>query len=56
MIGPRNSIVRTLMGEEVTTEEWVADQSEFVDSRSVYFDELPELWVDKVHDYVDEGD
>lgn len=56
MLGPRNSVVRLLRGEEVTSEDWVTDQSEFIDSRWLYFNELPELWIDKIHDYVHEGD
>lgn len=53
MIGPRNSVVRTLMGEEVPMEDWVTDQSEFVDARFIYFHEMPELWVDRIHDHVE---
>lgn len=52
MIGPRNSIIRTLMGEEVPLDEWVRDQSEFVDSTTMYWNDYPELWIDRVHDSV----
>lgn len=54
MIGPRNSIVRTLMGEEVPLEEWITDQSPFVNSDWLYWHEMPEVWIDQVHDYVAE--
>lgn len=52
LIGPRDSIVRTLKGEDVPISDWVADRSEFVDARDVYFHEMPELWVNNIHDSV----
>lgn len=54
MLGPRNSIVRILRGEDVSIDEMVRDHSEFIDARYAYFWELSELWVDDVHDYVGE--
>ncbi|WPH57832.1 hypothetical protein [Mycobacterium phage WXIN] len=50
MVGPRNSVVRTLMGEEVPLEEWVTDQSDFVDSRYLTWEDVPEMWIDQVRD------
>lgn len=52
MFGPRNSVVRILNGEDVSIAEMVLDRSEFVDARFLYFHEMPELWVDNVHDHV----
>ncbi|WP_157836717.1 hypothetical protein [Mycolicibacterium phlei] len=56
MIGPRDSIIRMLHGEELTVEEIVRDHSPFVDSDDLYWNEFSHLWVDKIHDHVGEGD
>lgn len=48
MFGPRNSVVRTLMGEAVTMDELLCDQSPFVDSSMLSYWDTPELWVDKL--------
>jgi len=57
MIGPRDSVVRMMLGEDVSLDELLRDQSEFVDTDSwPWYDSPPEFWTDKIHDYVHEGD
>lgn len=61
MIGPRDSVVRTMLGEDVPLEEWLMDLSDFVDSAHWRRGDLanlpPEFWVEKVHEYVfEEGE
>lgn len=53
--GPRDSVVNHLLGIPVSAEEWVTDTSEWVVfDRSTYdWREWPELWTDKIHDFVD---
>jgi hypothetical protein len=50
MIGPRNSVVRALMGEMVPVDEILCDMSSFVNSAWLTFQDLPELWVDKLYE------
>ena len=50
MIGPRNSVVRTLLGEEVPLDDLLTDQSEFIDTEACRWDDLPELWVDRLYE------
>lgn len=52
MIGPRDSVVRMLRGEDVSLDEILTDRSEFIDSDTIPFLELGELWIDQIHDYV----
>ena len=52
MFGPRNSVVRTLLGEDISLDEFLTDQSELVDSSFFEWHDVPEGWVDQVHDYV----
>jgi hypothetical protein len=52
MFGPRDSILRIFRGEDVPIEEMVRDLSPFVDARTLYFCDYPELWIEKVHDHV----
>ncbi|AEJ92233.1 hypothetical protein SEA_YEET_170 [Mycobacterium phage Yeet] len=59
MVGPRDSVIRELLtGEEVPVEDWVMDQSEFVDTNvwryCKWYDLPPEFWVDKIYDHVGE--
>lgn len=58
MVGPRNSVVRILLGEHVPLDELLVDESEFIDSDAVrrlpWYDRPPEFWADKLHDYVGE--
>lgn len=62
MIGPRDSIVRIFMGEDVSLDELLCDHSDFVDSDEWYrslaagrlYELPPEFWTDKVHDFVGE--
>ena len=58
MIGPRDSVIRILLGEDVPMDDILRDQSEFVDSdsfaRMPWYDRPPELWADKVRDAVGE--
>jgi len=51
MIGPRYSVVRELMGETVSLEEILTDQSEFIDTDTCTWRDLPELWIDRLHDF-----
>jgi len=53
MIGPRNSVVAHLRGEPCNA---ILDDSEWVNSACLYWHELPEVWIDKIHDYVLEDD
>jgi hypothetical protein len=52
MIGPRNSVVAILRGEREQNDYDLFDQSEWINSDILYWWELPELWVDKIHDFV----
>jgi hypothetical protein len=54
MIGPRNSVVATLLGNPPHPDHWVKDGSEWVvwDPRTAHWHDWPELWVDKLHDFV----
>jgi hypothetical protein len=58
VIGPRNSVVRILLGEHIPLGELLADESEFVDTdtfrRMPWYDRPPEFWADKIHDFVGE--
>lgn len=53
MIGPRDSVIRWLRGEPVPLEDMFLDHSEFVDSSPLEWFDIPECWVDKIHDYCD---
>lgn len=55
MIGPRDSVVRTLLGEDVPLDELLRDESPFIDTNRMPWYELPELRVDLLHDYVEEA-
>jgi len=50
MVGPRNSLVSRLLGGDydplTDTSPWML--------WSGYWQDLPELWVDKIHDHVGE--
>ena len=56
MIGPRNVVVREMLGEHVPLSEWLMDQSPFIDSDSLtrrdVLESYPEFWADQVHDYI----
>lgn len=52
MIGPRNTVIRTLMGEDVPLEDWLSDSSEFVDSDLMTWRDTPEMWVDRLYEGV----
>lgn len=63
MIGPRDSVVRTMLGEDVPLDEWLRDLSDFVDSAHWHqrlqrggnlIDLPPEFWIDRVRDAVGE--
>lgn len=49
MIGPRNSVIAHLQG---LTYDLLRDTSPFICSDWMYWQELHELWVDKIHDHV----
>ena len=55
MIGPRNSVIKELLGEYVPLEEMLMDQSEFIDSDEFrwlpWYERPPEFWADLVHDF-----
>lgn len=51
MIGPRNSVIAALQGLPY---DWLRDTSPFINTRWMRWEELPELWVDKIHDHVGE--
>jgi len=51
MIGPRNSVVAHLRGEPYNV---ILDDSEWINSACLYWHELPEVWIDKIHDFVGE--
>lgn len=50
--GPRNSIVAQLQG---AVYDWLLDASPWIVATSIW-PELHEIWIDKIHDYVHEGD
>jgi hypothetical protein len=50
MIGPRNSVVRTLMGEMVPVDEILCDASPWINSAWLRRQDCPELWVDKLYE------
>lgn len=56
MIGPRDSVVRIMLGEDVPLDDMLTDQSEFVDSdmwlHMPWHEGPPEFWIDKIHDFV----
>ncbi len=58
MVGPRNSVVRTLLGEDVPLGEFLQDESEFIDTDSFaampWYDRPPEFWAHHVRDHVGE--
>lgn len=58
MIGPRNTVIRILKGEDVPMDEYLTDTSEFVDSRfwdvMPWYERPPELWAHLLHDAVGE--
>lgn len=60
MIGPRDSVVRMMLGEDVPLDDLLRDQSEFVSSDSwlhcKWYESPPEFWAHKVRDFVYEGD
>lgn len=56
MVGPRNSIVARIQGKPF---DWTTDTSPwsvFSGRRWQILEEYPELWVDKIHDYVADDD
>lgn len=53
MIGPRNSVIAALQG---AVYDWVMDSSPWINSDWMMWLELHELWVDRIHDYVYEGE
>lgn len=54
VFGPRDSVMRHLRGETVTTEEAITDASEFGwwPGSSIGVTRPPELWVDQIGDHV----
>lgn len=52
MIGPRNCVVREMLGETVPLEDWLTDQSEFIDGGTLRRQDVPEVWAHLIHDYV----
>lgn len=40
-----------MMGETVSLEEILTDQSEFIDTDLCTWRDLPELWIDQLHDF-----
>lgn len=56
LMGPRDSVVAILKGE--TPPNLLSDMSRWVivTPRTDLMDEFPELWVDKIHDYVIDED
>jgi hypothetical protein len=58
MIGPRNTVVRTMLGEDVPLEEVLVDESEWVNSdiwlHMPWHESPPEFWAHLVRDHVAE--
>ena len=54
VFGPRNSVVRHLLGETVSEEDSLLDHSEWVIAS--HTSDFPEVWSSMIHDYVYEGE
>lgn len=53
VIGPRNSVVAHLQG---LAYDLLRDTSPFITTGWMEWRDLPELWIDRIHDYVAEDD
>lgn len=58
MIGPRDSMVREALGESVSLDELLRDQSEFISTDAWFhcpwYELPPEFWAGNIHDAVGE--
>jgi len=50
-IGPRNSVVAAIQGR---TYDALRDTSEWINANWMGWRDLPEMWVDRIHDFVGE--